>query len=107
MSARPVLLIDEDTQWCARVCQYLEAHGIAAVSAVTVDAAARALEHIGKPGAFLMDIDARGASGPAVSLLRDTAPLRDVPIGYLRKSAALDALLFMLSSSAPAQNHAA
>ena len=106
MNARPVLLIDHDAEWCARVCQFLEPHGIPVVAASSVAGAVEHLQHSLAPSAVLLDISERGGN-PAESLRQD-ATLRDVPIGYLRKSAALDALLLMLPSSPTgARPHAA
>lgn len=107
MSARPVLLIDEDVDWCARVCRFLEPHGIRAIRAGSIDAAAESIEHLGKPGALIMDIANRRETRRAVSAIRADASLLDVPVGYVKKSAALDSLLLMLMSSATVTGHQA
>jgi DNA-binding NtrC family response regulator len=98
MNARPVLLIDADTDWCAHVCRFLETHGIPVMTASNLETATLAVEHIGKPGAVVMDTTSRSSNGRAVSAFRNTPLLQDVPVGYLKKYAALDALLLMLCS---------
>ena len=65
------------------------------------------MDEIGAPAALVMDIGTRRANGRAVTSLRQEPSLREVPVAYLRKSAALDALLLMLTSSAPAARHCA
>jgi hypothetical protein len=100
MNARPVLLIANDHEWCARVCRFLEPHGIPVVAVETVDAAAYRLPLMDTPTAIVIDSAARQKDGRAVSLMRRQAALTDVPVGYMRTSAALDALLLMLTPSA-------
>lgn len=107
MHARPVLLIDDDAAWCAQVCRFLESHGIAVVSAANVASASGRLELMGKPSAVVMDIATRAEHGRAVTLLRTDNLLSDVPLGYVKKSAALDGLLLMLSTTADGQHLAA
>lgn len=107
MSARPVLLIDQDVDWCAQVCRFLEPHGIRAIRASNIDAARESIEQLGKPGALIMDVSNRRETGRAVSAMREDASLRDVPVGYVKKSAALDSLLLMLLSSAAVTGHQA
>ena len=107
MNARPVVLIDQDPDWCARVCRFLEPHGIPVVAARNIDAALEAMEQFGKPSALLMDIANRRENGRAVSAIRRDPSLRHMPVGYLKKSAALDAVLLMLVSSAAAAGHEA
>jgi DNA-binding response OmpR family regulator len=105
MKARPVLLVDSDAEWCARICRFLEPHGIGVVVAANLDTAAQMAE-AETPRALLMDAATRHQSGSAVAALRDDIP--NVPVGYLKKSAALDALLLMLAPSAPgARQHRA
>jgi CheY-like chemotaxis protein len=101
MSARPVLLINEDAEWYARVSRFLESHGIPMVAASTVDAAAERLAQIGQPSAVLMDIRTRHTNSHTLSALRETM-CSEVPVGFVRKEAALDALLLMLTPSATA-----
>jgi hypothetical protein len=56
----------------------------------------------------VLDIATRPESGDAITALRQHGrPLRDVPVGYMKKSAALDQLLLMLSSTAAAGPRAA
>jgi DNA-binding response OmpR family regulator len=107
MNARPVLLIDTDTEWCAHVCRFLEPHGIEVMTAANVDAATAQLHHCPKPGAVVFDARARYENGRAIALLRRQPALSDVPVGYLKKTAALDALLLMLGSSAAGSGHCA
>lgn len=97
MNARPVLLINRDVEWCARVCRFLEPHGIPVIAAADVREALRTIEEAGTPSAFVMDMDARRSDHPAISALRTNATLRDVPVGFVNKTAALDALLLMVT----------
>jgi DNA-binding response OmpR family regulator len=101
MNARPVLLIANDVEWCARVCQFLEPHGISVVAVENVDAAAHRLAQMEAPSAIVLESAARHEYGRDVSLLRRQTALSQVPVGYLKKSAALDALLLMLSLGVP------
>ena len=98
MNARPVLLIANDAEWCERVCRFLEPHGIPVVAVETVDAAAHRLPLMEEtPTAIVIDSASRLENGRAVSLLRRQATLTDVAVGYMKTSAALDALLLMLT----------
>ena len=107
MNARPVLLIDPDAEWCAQVCRFLEPHGIPVVSAENVDAALDTMAEVGKPRAMVLDSATRCENSRAMSALRSDAAFKDIPVGYLKKSAALDVLLLMVSSSAPLPRHRA
>ena len=107
MNARPVLLIATDAEWCARVCRFLEPHGIAVVTAENVHTATAHLLQMEKPSALLMDHAVRWENRSALTLLRQHATLSDVPVGYMKKSAALDALLLMLTPTAARNQHCA
>lgn len=100
MSARPVLLVDSDKEWCARVCRYLELHGIEVVTAASVGSVARTVDQVGEPSAVVMDLAERIASADAVAALRADGLLRDVPVAYVNKAAALDALLLLVAAPA-------
>ena len=100
MNARPVLLIANDAEWCARVCRFLEPHGIPVVTAEDIDAATAHLSRMDKPTAVVLDSATRHETRREMSEFRQQATLSDVPVGYLKKSAALDALLLMLAPSA-------
>jgi CheY-like chemotaxis protein len=99
MNARAVLLIDHDQDWCARICRMLEPHGISVVSATDMTAARERLVEMGRPDAVVMDVTKRRGGAHAAELRSDNA-MRDVPTGYINKTAALDALLLMLTPSA-------
>ena len=109
MNARPVFLVDHDPDWCARVCRFLEPHGISVVTARDIDTAVELASQLGKPSALVMDMSMRRENGRAVSTLRSNPSFRDVEVGYVKKSAALDALLMMVMapSTAAAQHCAA
>jgi DNA-binding NtrC family response regulator len=107
MTARPVVLIDQDPDWCARLCRFMEPHGISVVVARNIEDALETIAQVGKPGAFVMDTAARHANGRAVLAIRTEAAFRDVPVAYVKKSAALDALLLMLASSTAVATHQA
>jgi hypothetical protein len=47
-----------------------------------------------------MDIANRRDNSTAVSAMRADSAWRGIPVGYVKKSAALDALLMLLSSNA-------
>jgi CheY-like chemotaxis protein len=96
MNARPVLLIDRDGEWCARVCRFLEPHGIPVIAAADVREALQTIEHAGTPTAFVMEMDARQSERGAISTLRRNDALREVPVGFVNKAAALDMLLLMV-----------
>jgi CheY-like chemotaxis protein len=102
MDARPVFLIDSDNEWCASVCRFLEPHGIAVVVRKDLSAALQAVSECGQPSAFVMDIAGRDANQRSAQSLRNNESLRHIPVAYLKKSAALDALLMMVTSSAAA-----
>jgi DNA-binding response OmpR family regulator len=106
MNARPVLILDSDAEWCERICRFLAPHGIETFTAADVTSAAATISSTGKPAAVVMESSARG-NGEAVSQLRRVSDLNGVPVGYLRKNAALDALLLMLGSSATPHHRAA
>ena len=107
MRARPVLLIDPDAEWCAQICRFLEPQGIPVVSSEYVGAALDTMAEVGKPRALVLDSATRGANSRAMTALRSDAAYKDIPVGYLNKSAALDVLLLMVSSSAPLPRHRA
>jgi hypothetical protein len=100
MTARPVWLIDDDDEWCARVCRLLAPHGIPVVSMGTLAAGLSRVDEIGRPAAVVMDAASRCEHSAGVEALRHDATLRHVPIGFVKKTAALDAVLLMLTSSA-------
>lgn len=108
MPAQPVLLIDRDAEWCVSVSRFLEPRGIAVVATPSVEDAAEHLRRGLAPTVVLMDIESRPANQAALATLRPGSLGGEVPVGYMRKSAALDALLLMLPTSAPiTQPHAA
>ena len=106
MTARPVFLIDQDREWCESVCRFLEPHGITVVARNNLNDALRAVGECGQPRAFVMDIATRRDHQSDVLTLRSNGTLRHIPVGYVNKTAALDALLLMVTSSAAA-SHAA
>jgi DNA-binding response OmpR family regulator len=100
MQAGPVLLVDQDGAWCARVCRFLEPHGISVLTARNFEIALDVVRRVGKPSAVVVDLAARAALDRTVSTLREDATWRDVPIGYVNKEVAFDALLLLLTSNA-------
>lgn len=121
MSRRPVLVIDDDSEWCARICRFLEGHGFEVVTATDGAAALELLPTIGRPTAVLLDIASPGTDGPAFcQKFRELSEYFDVPLflvtaaspadvfakrvginGYLRKSVALEYLPFVLNGLPP------
>jgi CheY-like chemotaxis protein len=99
MKARPVLLIDDEPAFCERVCRFLESNGIAVVTATNVAAAIARADHVPAIGAVVMDMAHRGSNDP-VSSLRSVPALNQVPVAYVKKTAALDALVLLLGSNA-------
>jgi CheY-like chemotaxis protein len=107
MNARPVLLIDDDPDWGARVGRFLEPHGISVLVHRTLDTALQHIAQHGEPAALVMDIATRADNGPAIAAMRQEPALQSVPVGYVKKSAALDALLLMVAPGAASAHHAA
>lgn len=121
MSRRPVLVIDDDSAWCERICRFLEGHGFEVVTAANGSVALELLPAIGQPTAVLLDIASPGTDGPAFcQSFRQLPAYYDVPLflvtaaspadvfakrvgvnGYLRKSVALDYLPFLLNELPP------
>jgi DNA-binding response OmpR family regulator len=94
------MVIDADVEWCARVCRFLEPHGIPVLCAESVDAATAQLAQISTPAAVVLDSGARHQNGGAIATLRRQPALLGVPVGFVKKTAALDALLLMLGPGA-------
>ena len=115
MSARPVLLIDNDSEWCERVCRFLAPHGINVLVAHDEAAALKGLAEI-RPSAILVEPT---SLDPAFrDLLTKLPELKDVPAfvvsaaparavydkragisGYVRKAVALEHLMFLLGDA--------
>ena len=101
MSARPVLVVDSDKEWCAHVCRILEPHGIPVIAAADLGGLMATMDQVERPRAVVMDIAHRRDNSAAVSEMRSDLAWRGIPVGYVKKSAALDALLMLVASSAP------
>ena len=112
MDGRPVLLIDNDSAWCERVCRFLEARGLQVIAAPTEAEALGAIGPWAAPAAVLVDPT---ACGQVLGALRTRFETDAVPVfivssasagavyrknegvqGYMRKSVALDHLLLLL-----------
>jgi CheY-like chemotaxis protein len=107
MSARPVLVVDSDKEWCAHVCQILEPHGIPVIAAPDLTRVVATMDQVERPRALIMNIANRRDNSTAVSALRADVGWRGIPVGYVKKSAALDALLMLASSNAVSPTYAA
>lgn len=116
MSARPVLLIDDDLTWCEQVCRFLESGGYTVVTASTEAAALDSLDAMTLPSAILVEPNTADRAFRQALLAR--TELRGVPMflvsaasagevyergagatGYVRKAVALDHLLMLLGTA--------
>ena len=77
----------------------MEPHGISVVATGDVREALQLVHTAGKPSAFVLQMQSQQLKDAAISTLRTDTSLRDVPVGFVSKSAALDALLMMVTSS--------
>jgi DNA-binding response OmpR family regulator len=116
MSARPVLLIDDDATWCERVCHFLAAHGIETFAVRDEAAAIQLLPRIVQPGAVL--VEPATIDPVFIDVLRELPALAGVPLffmssspagrvfnrstgvsGYVRKDVAFEHLMFLLDDA--------
>lgn len=112
-------MIDRDTEWCERVCQLLASHQVEVVTATSEKAALQVLPQVGRPVAIL--IEPTSVDAVFTSLLSELPQLRRVPVyfvssaaardvfaksvgvtGYVRKTVAVEHLMFLIGSSAAA-----
>jgi CheY-like chemotaxis protein len=100
MTAGRVLLIDQDADWCARVCRFLESHGMIVATASDISHAAGLVATTTTPDAVVMDIAMRDHNSRAVAAMRELPALSAVPFGFVNKTAALDLLLLILTPGA-------
>jgi CheY-like chemotaxis protein len=113
MTARPILVIDDDSLWCAQVCRYLAPRGYQVIVASSEAAALECLSAGHAVSAIF--VEPGTADGAFCQMMRSLPQLESVPIflvsessagavyskgdaanGYIRKTMLLDHLMLLL-----------